>query len=235
MKRSRGVASAVLALALVTAPAARADDAHPFRLALRTGYGVPFGRYADVRTIATFRDPDVNALSDDTYGVIPFWLDAGYEVTPHLLLGAYFAFGIVLPKVAPASNPLSGGCPDGVDCAAIGIRAGIQAEYAFAPDASTQPWLSLGLGYEWVSTTIEDEDIGLEVKSLHHGPELLQLSGGVDFRLTPAFGLGPFATLSALQYTSCSFELSGTEQPCEIEDAAWHGWVLLGVRGVLGL
>ena len=211
------------------------DNAGHFRLGLRTGYGLPIGRYADVRTIATFRDQDVNALNDDTYGVIPFWLDAGYWITPRLLLGAYFAFGIVLPKVAPASNPLSGGCPEGVDCAAIGLRAGIQAEYAFAPGAGVQPWLALGLGYEWVDTTIRDRDIGLEVKSGHRGPELLQLSGGADFRLSPHFGLGPFATLSALHYSDCSFELSGTEQRCEINDGAWHGWILLGVRGTLAL
>ncbi len=235
---------AALALAfsfgLAFAPAARAqespraepDAAGPLRLGLRTGYGLPIGRYADIRNFAGFRDDDVNALGDDTYGVIPLWLDAGYALTPHWLLGAYFAFGIVLPRSAPATNPLSGGCPEGVDCAATGVRAGIAVEYSFTPQSSTRPWLGLGIGYEWVSSTIEDRNISLKLESLHHGPELLQLSGGADFQLSPSFGLGPFATLSALQYTSCSLTFRG-EQTCEIEDAAWHGWVLLGVRGVV--
>lgn len=216
-------------------PAQRPQDrAGHFRLGLRTGYGLPLGRYAEVRNFAGFRDDDVNALSDDTYGVIPIWLDAGYWLTSHLYLGAYFAFGLVLPKVAASTDPLGGGCPEDFDCAATGVRAGIQAEYAFGPYAGVRPWLGLGLGYEWVSTEIKGRTLDLQLESLHHGPELLQLSGGADLGVSRSFDLGPFVTLSALQYTSCTLDFGG-EQPCEIEEASWHGWILLGVRGTLGL
>lgn len=261
---AHGVLSAGLALALAPASGAQAPPAAPpaggpissgpvsagpveplpvelpgdaaghFRLGLRTGYGLPLGRYAEVRNFAGFRDDDVNAISDDTHGVIPLWLDAGYWLTSHVYLGAYFAFGIVLPKVAPSDNPLSGGCPEDVDCAASGVRAGIAAEYAFGPFGATRPWVGLGLGYEWVDSTIDYRTLDFRLQSLQHGFELLQLSGGADFHLSPGLGLGPFVTLSALQYTSCSLDFRG-EQVCEIEDAAWHGWLLLGVRGALTL
>jgi hypothetical protein len=233
--------AAVVALAL-SAPArqARAEQgtgsAAParFRVGLRSGFGVPYGRYAEVRTLASFRDADVNALSDDIHGVIPLWLDVGYRLSPHWVLGGYFTFGVVLPKVAPASNPLAGGCPEDFDCAATGLRAGLQAEYAILT-GPVRPWLGLGLGYEWVHTSIQGKTLDLELATWHSGPELLQLQAGTDFRLDRSFALGPFLALTAMQYTSCSLELTGQSQPCELDDKAWHGWLLLGARGSLEL
>jgi hypothetical protein len=213
---------------------ASSDSGARFRLGLRTGFGVPFGRYAEVRTLASFRDPDVNALSDDVHGVIPFWVDAGYRFSSRLTLGAYFVFGLVLPKVAPAANPLSGGCPDGFDCAATGLRAGIAAEYAFLT-GPVRPWLGLGLGYEWVHTRIEGRTLDLDLATWHSGPEFLHLQAGADFALYPSFGLGPFVTLTAMQYTRCSLELGGQRQSCALDDLAWHGWLLFGARGTLEL
>lgn len=219
--------------AVQPAPLAASEQrAGHLRLGLRTGYGVPLGRYAEVRNFAGFVDDDVNRIGDDTYGVIPLWLDAGYWLTSHVYLGAYFAFGLVLPKQAASSDPLGGGCPQDFDCSATGVRAGIQAEYAFGPYGRARPWLGLGFGYEWVSTKIDGRTLDLQLESLHHGPELLQLSGGTDFGLSRSFELGPFASLSAVRYTSCSLDFGG-QQACEIEAASWHGWLVLGVRGTL--
>lgn len=207
-----------------------------FHLGLRTGFGVPFGKYAQVRN-AGFVDSDVNALSDDTHGVIPLWLDAGYRLSSHLMLGGYFMFGIVLPKVAPAAAPLSGGCPEDVDCSATGLRFGVQAQYAFSPGQLVNPWLGLGLGYEWVTTRIEGELFSnpIEASASHSGPELLHVQAGLDVALSPRLAAGPFASLSGMQYTACTTELSGEEVDCEIEDGAWHAWLVFGLRGTLGL
>jgi hypothetical protein len=237
--RARLGCFAVLAFTLVGSQPAAAGEPSTgalarFRLGLRTGFGVPFGQYAEVRTFASFRDPDVNAISDDVHGVIPFWLDAGYRLSSQLTVGAYFVFGLVLPKVAPATNPLSGGCPEGFDCAATGLRAGIQGEYAFLT-GPVRPWLGLGLGYEWVETHLQGKTLDLDLATGHSGPEFLHLQAGTDFRLTPNFALGPFLTLTAMQYTSCRLELNGQRQSCELDDRAWHGWALLGARGTLDL
>ena len=239
MRALRSLVAAAACLLLGSLPAAAEDPASAdslarFRLGLRTGFGVPFGRYAEVRTLASFRDPEVNALSDDLHGVIPFWIDAGYRLSSRLTLGAYFVFGLVLPKVAPAANPLSGGCPRDFDCAATGLRAGITAEYAFLT-GPVRPWLGLGVGYEWVQTRIEGRTLDLQLATWHSGPEFLQLQAGTDFSLYPSFGLGPFVMLTAMMYTSCSLELGGQRQSCELDDHAWHGWLLLGARGTLEL
>src|SRR5689334_18785802 len=106
MTRAPALLAALLVVALAD-PAAAADEAAAaapggsnVHLALRTGFGVPLGTYAEQRSLAGFRETDVNALGDDTYGAIPLWLDAGYRLTPELMLGAYFVYGIVLPKTA---------------------------------------------------------------------------------------------------------------------------------------
>jgi len=214
-------------------PAATTPADSKLHLALRTGFGVPLGTYAEQRSLAGFRETNVNALGDDTYGAIPLWLDAGYRLTPELMLGVYFAYGLVLPKTAESGDPLGGGCPEGFDCFASGVRLGVQAQYRFLLGPSFQPWLGIGLGYEWVSSRLEGQAFGipLDASTSYSGPDLLQLQGGVDFRLGRVFGLGPFLSVSAMQYTSCSLELSGDASTCELNDGGWHGWLLLGVRG----
>lgn len=238
-----------LALSLVAlAPSLRAEESasepasldgaeRRIQLGLRTGFGVPFGGYADVRQLGTLLDTDVNSLSDDTYGAIPLWLDIGYRLTPRLLLGVYVMYGLVLPKAGAATDPLGGGCPNGLDCSGAGIRFGLQGQYHFAPAARVDPWLGLGVGYEWITSHVEGQAFGfpIDVETEHGGPELLHLQGGVDVRLSPAFALGPFAALSAMQYTSCSATLDGEYTTCRLPDAAWHGWLVFGVRGALGL
>ena len=239
-----GAALSVSTLMVAAAASSGAAEAAPggetlrrLHLGLRTGFGIPIGKYADVRTLAGAVDDDVNALGDDTHGVIPLWLDVGYRLSPHFLLGGYVMYGVVLPKTAPATDPLGGGCPEGLDCSASGVRLRIQAQYAFAPGAPLNPWLGVALGYEWVDSELGGElfSIPFEASTTHSGPDLLQLQGGADFRVNDGFALGPFAAVSAMQYTSCSLELSGEESSCEVDDGGWHGWLVLGVRGALEL
>jgi hypothetical protein len=201
---------------------------------LRSGFAVPYGRFADVRTLATFRDTNVHALSDDIHGAIPIWLEAGYRLTPRLTLGGYAVLGLVLPKVAPATNPLGGGCPENFDCSGLGWRLGVQAEYRFSTGA-VQPWLALGLGYEWVHSHIQGRQLMFELGSWHSGPEFLNVQAGADVPLSSAVAIGPFLALTGMQYTSCSLELLGQTQPCQLDDKAWHGWISFGARGALQL
>lgn len=217
-------------------PPASAPLGGRLHLALRTGFGLPLGKYADVQVLAGVRDDD-NAIRDDTHGVIPIWIDVGYRLDDRLLLGGYFMFGLVLPKTAPADNPLGGGCPEGFDCSATGIRFGVQAQYSFAPAATLNPWLGVAIGYERVGTDLEGEvfSIPFEASTHYSGPDLLQLQGGLDFRAGELLSIGPFASGSAMQYTSCSLTLAGEQSRCELDEGGWHGWLVLGVRGVVEL
>jgi hypothetical protein len=216
------------------APPAREPRLH---LALRTGFGLPLGRYASIRTLASFRDTDVNALADDTYGAIPIWLDVGYRLSARWMFGAYVMAGLVLPRTAASSDPLGGGCPDGLDCSAFGLRLGLQAQYRFAPGEPLDPWLGFGLGYEWIQSEIEGELFAfpVEASTSHAGPDLLHLQGGLDVALAERLAAGPFLSISAMRYGRCSATLSGDEVACELSEQSWHGWLVLGVRGALEL
>jgi hypothetical protein len=179
----------------------------------------------------------VNRLGDDTHGVIPLWLDVGYRFSPQLMAGIYFMYGLVLPKQAPENDPLGGGCPEGVDCFANGIRFGVQAQYSFAPGSFANPWLGLGVGYERISSELEGQLLGFRIdsSSTHGGPELLHVQGGVDLQAAPALRLGPFGAISGMRYTTCTAELAGEDVACRVSEGAWHGWVMVGVRGALEL
>jgi hypothetical protein len=218
-------------------PAAAVPAPARLHLALRTGFGVPFGSYARVRQTATFSDTQVNRIGDDTHGVIPLWVDVGYRFSPQLMAGIYFMYGLVLPKRAPESDPLGGGCPDGVDCFANGIRFGVQAQYSFAPGSFASPWLGLGLGYERISSQLKGQLLGFRIdsSSTHGGPELLHLQAGVDLQPAPQLRIGPFGAISGMRYTRCSAELAGETVACRVSEGAWHGWVMVGVRGALEL
>lgn len=219
---------------------ARADDgdeARRFVIGLRTGYGIPLGSYARVRTLAGIRDENVHSIADDAYGVIPLWLDVGYRIHPSLLIGVYGMYGIVLPKTAAATDPLGGGCPESFDCAGSGTRFGVRGEYSFMPAGPIKPWLGIGFGYERISTHLEGQFAGLEFEAdtSHSGLDLLQLQGGADFALSDVFSLGPFLSLSGMKYGDCALALTGEEQPCELDEAAWHGWLAFGIRGMAEL
>lgn len=238
---TRGLACGAARLALLataTAGLARADDAMAtprLHLALRTGFGLPLGHYADVRTIAGFRQTDVNALADDTYGAIPIWLDVGYRWSEHWMVGVYAMAGFVLPKTAANADPLSGGCPEGFDCSAFGVRLGLQGQYRFTPGGALDPWLGLGVGYESIWSNLDGElfNTPFEASTRHAGPDLVHVQGGLDFPLGDRARLGPFLSASAMRYTACSAELAGDEVDCELEEQSWHGWLVIGLRGAL--
>jgi len=240
----QGPARAVLALGLastlVPSGVASADEGRDERrlhLALRTGFGLPLGHYASVRTVAGFRDTSVNALLDDTHGVIPLWLDVGYRWSAHWMVGGYVMAGLVLPKTAADNDPLGGGCPKGFDCSAFGVRAGLQVQYRLAPGEPLDPWLGLGVGYEWIESSVEGELLSFpfDASFTHSGPDLLHLQGGLDVAIAEDASLGPFLSLSAMRYTACSAELSDDDADCQLSEQSWHGWLVFGVRGALEL
>ena len=59
--------------------------------------------------------------------------------------------------------------------------------------------------------------------------------GGVDFRITRVFGIGPFADFALGQYSGASLKLSAPGRPTvdkngDLANTALHQWLTLGVR-----
>jgi hypothetical protein len=183
------------------------------------------------------RQANVNSVSDDTHGVIPLWLDIGYRILPSLTLGTYLVYGLAVPKSAAANDPLGGGCPQGVECFATGVRAGIQARYSLSPKGRVDPWLAVGVGYEWINVQLKGDVAGFSIdwSTSHFGPEFVHLQTGVDLRQLDLGTLGPFIALSALRYSGCAADINGQSVKCELLKEAYHGWFVFGVRGALEL
>jgi opacity protein-like surface antigen len=186
-----------------------ATDDGKVKLGLRLGYGIPMGDAADGAE-----------LGDFVSGMIPIWVDAGYMVTPNIMVGAYFQYGI-----ASIADDFCGEA----DCSGSDVRFGVQGQYHFSPGQKIQPWAGIGVGYEIAN--INAEIAGVEASFSTKGFEFLNLQGGADFEIANAFVLGPFASFSLGQYSSSS---SGGESE-DIEDKAIHQWLTIGAKGTFSL
>ena len=211
---------AALALSVFTKPStARAEPG--FEAGARLGYGIPMGE--------AVKNSD---LSEGVSGQIPIWLDVGYRPFDALMIGLYFQYGIGFVDGGPAEV-----CDiDGVDCSASDIRLGIQAHYHISPLEQLDPWLGLGIGYEWLG--FSSEGGGFEISSTTSGFEFLNLQAGLDIGVAEHVKVGPFLSFSLGQYDSVSFECDGLQPVCamfgrdgDIEETAMHEWLVLGVCG----
>ncbi|MGC4064078.1 MAG: hypothetical protein QM784_05445 [Polyangiaceae bacterium] len=76
---------------------------------------------------------------------------------------------------------------------------------------------------------------GVDASAGAHGFEFLNLQGGADFKLSPAFGLGPFVSFSLGQYGTMNQKGPGIDSSDSIDNKAFHEWLTLGVRGAFTL
>ena len=235
-QRLSGWAAAIFVISSSTSALADDGDNH-FQIGVRTGYSVFAGKIYDPSSICfagqCFSN-DIFGTSHVVSGQVPLWLDAGYQITPNLMLGLYGQYGFVT---------LDSDCSG---CSAHDIRFGIQAQYRFRPAGKLDPWLGLGVGYESLSLHQgypEQQGFTQPVEptsadSTFRGWELANLQGGVDFRLGSAFTLGPFLSVSLDEFThqSIDYNYPGVANvDGSIYDKAVHEWITLGVKGSFGI
>jgi hypothetical protein len=200
----------VVAASVAFAPSAQAQ----FALDLKLGYALPVGD-------ATLNNP----LSDGISGALPIGIDARYKFTPNLSAGVYFQYAPAFVK----------NCDPGTSCSASGVRLGIEAVYAFMPDAGFNPWVSLGTGWEWA--TFKQSAGGLDGSATLDGWEYFNIQVGGDFALSKMFSVGPYVGFSGGTYTTLSNSSGGTNASVSIPSAnrAFHGWFQFGVKGTVNL
>jgi hypothetical protein len=224
---STGMSAACALLALLASSTARVASAQDpgtgFEAGLRVGNAFALGRIVG-------GDDEGGDLDRTVEGAVPIWIDLGYRVLPELFVGLYgqYAFGRIGDNFGQRCEV----DPD-AECPASMVRLGLQVHHHLAPESGTNPWLGLGLGYEWLTFGIEQSDRGLSITT--HGFELLNLQAGLDFEVTDDFHLGPALSFSIGEYSGISAECSGVaidcmEQP-EIEETGVHHWLMLAVRG----
>lgn len=195
----------VVALAVLVPAAAQAQ----WSIGPRVGYALAMG------------DVDGSMkMSDLTSGQVPIQLDLGYRIQDTALtIGGYLSYGF---------GSVAGITKDqcdlvGVSCSTSSLRLGAQMLYSFG-DAKQQmdPWIGLGLGYDSLTfKAVSDATLS--------GAEFL-LQGGVDWKLSPQFNLGGFASYSLAQYSS----VSGNGGSGTLTDKKMHEWFTIGIRGSFG-
>lgn len=194
-----------------------------FQMDIRTGYAIPYGT-----AIGSQGESDGGelAMSDYVSGQVPLIVDIGGKVIPNLFVGGYFGFGF-----GGAAGNASTSCErSGGGCLAVSLRVGALAQVHFIPEGDVNPWLGYGIGFE--SVALAQDRNGTTSSLAFGGWEFAHFMGGVDFRLTRVFGIGPFIDVSMGQYGSASADNGDTTIDQDIEEKALHGWVTFGARFV---
>lgn len=215
-----------IAAAFVTsclfANVARAEPGTGFEAALRLGYGIPLGDAVED-----------GKLSDGIGGQVPIIVDIGYRITPLVFLGLYAQYGFAWLNDDNACDATN------ASCSAHDIRLGIEAQFHLRPREQLDPWIGVGIGYEWAGLSVEAANT--EVSTTLSGFEFINLQAGLDVKLGEHFYLGPFLNFSIGQYSDASVTCTGGAFCANqfgvngsIDRKAVHEWLILGVRAGYG-
>ncbi|HET9599722.1 MAG TPA: hypothetical protein VFP65_29375 [Anaeromyxobacteraceae bacterium] len=225
-KRHAALAVAVL-VSLAARAEAQAGAVNPgFGASLRLAYGLPAGQ----TTGATGDD-----LSRVFSGSLPIQLDLGYRITPNASVAIYgqYGFGFTasdLDRICAAVATTAGTT---VDCSGHDVRLGVEGFWHFQPGQHFDPWVGLGVGYEWMTVSASANGVSADVSA--HGWEFLNLQLGLDWLVAPSFGIGPFLQVSFGQYGTQEASAPGQSQSQDITNKGVHEWVQFGLRGTFNL
>lgn len=154
-------------------------------------------------------ESDAGSMSDTFGAQATTLVEVGYKPVRALFFGGYGGYG----------GFGAGGSTT--------LRYGIEALAFFNPGGVTDPWFGYGFGFE--SSNGEKGPVAITARGL----EIARLMTGVDFRLSHAFGLGPFAECGFGEYRSLTAKRQNQPpQRTEIRGPA-HFWLSLGARFVL--
>ncbi|MFY2557787.1 outer membrane beta-barrel protein [Corallococcus terminator] len=205
-----------------------------FALGLSVGYGAPYGELGSVDA----DDDESNPVSDLVTGVIPIQLEAGYFFNPNVYLGATFQYGIASLNTDEADCDDAAGVS--VSCSASQLRLGVNLAYHFNVTPKIDPWVSVGVGYEFLNQSVKAEQDGesITAKASVKGFEFIAAQVGLDYRISPKFSVGPFATVTAGQYSTATVSLESSvelpggdlEESEDLESKKIHGFIYGGIR-----
>ncbi|SRR6266542_1018000 len=194
----------IIVAGIMAATISAADGDARFDVGIRVGLGLATAQYVTYRLDGP---PDTPRLDR----VAPVWVEAGYRLTPALLVGAYFQYGFGRVDPSAARPPLF--CPTADSCSTTGhtVRAGGEVQYRIATAAPLAPWLGFGAGYVSHSVTITTRESSAVTTTGSGGVILAPLSpvrisgtttsldvnlqAGADARLGSRATLGPYVSV----------------------------------------
>ena len=225
--RPSTLALAAAVAGFAVAPDARADEPSiAVELGARAGVALPLGSVDAHPTLGggVANDP----LHETAAFTVPLWFDAGVRFARRWYTGAFVS--IAPGSLGPA---LGDGCnSSGIDCSVLDLRAGVDVHYHLRPGRTWDPWVGVGVGYEWLTVHAYQPTGSYDEKLEAKGWEFANLQAGLDCHLAARLGVGPFVALTVAEYSSES-DTSGLRG---FDGArALHGWFVLGVRAAVDL
>lgn len=215
-----------------------------FEWGLGVGVGLPLGD-ADAG-LALYNDDRGNVTplrvrSGGMDGIasyrVPLGLDLGYRLSDVWWVGA---------KVQAGLGGFGDECPTGARCHFTDARLLAWLEHHLRPRSAVDPWLGIGLGYEWLSTVAQvslepaDPDIpfyqSLSATQELSGP-LLMAQAGLGFDLGEQLRVGPFIGGAVGRFIWSSFDCAeglGCPRDGAIDGGGFHAWLSVGVKGSHG-
>lgn len=197
-------------------------------LAMRLGYGIPMGNFANSNTGRI-------KLSDEFSGQIPFWLEIGYRFAERFLPALYLSVGYpFLVKSGPGLAASECHVTGVSSCSGnASLRYGLEFLVKPWPHEKLSPWLGIGTGYESTQYTLKDQQGGTATVA-YKGWEMLNLQLGADYYTTRNVSFGPYAVLSLGRYSTVSIA-SGNEEYASITIGSklMHQWLQFGLKGTV--
>jgi hypothetical protein len=189
-------------------------------LAASAGWGVPAGKVGDLGKSGGSSD-----LSDAISGWVPFALELGYRMIPHLSVSATFQYGFGLLDRCS-------------DCSSHDLSGGANLAWHSTPVEAYTSWVALGVGYERLSVRAHaaamDGFPNLDRQTTLSGIQFLNLRVGGDVAASPRVSMGAFAGVSLGRYGSTSGTVTIGDRAesvsADIEDPDVHAWFTLGLR-----
>lgn len=214
---------AALALLLVPATRARADEQRGFTFGVRAAYALPFGDATSGQR-----------LSGLTTGAAPAQLEVGWRFDERWQAGAYLSYGSAFLGSDARDSLRARGARHVRGHSEQ--RLGLQGFYTLPHQGRLAPWVGLALGLEstrYAQAHLAEGDratvgfLGVETA----------LQAGADWKLSRRMEAGPFLAVHGGRYFS---RLERTEEDDKervrgVRSPAPHGWLELGVRGTFDL
>ncbi|HVV49297.1 MAG TPA: hypothetical protein VHO06_06550 [Polyangia bacterium] len=174
-------------------------------LGARVGFAIPMGDLAADNQLGNF-------LS----GAVPLTLELTIRGNKNVAVGLAFDLAPTLTK----------NCDPGASCSATDYRLNLEAIFTSRAGMPVDPWLGIGVGYEWFELS-ESGELSAEFT----GWDYATIEVGGEFRSGDQLALGPFASFSLGQFSSGSANgASG-----DVANPSLHEWLQFGLRGTINL
>lgn len=132
-----------------------------------------------------------NTPGEDVFGTQVFLLgEVGFKQSKSVFLGAYIGGGI-----GGVGRDLKDQCvlfPAGCSGSTTSFRIGAEFQKHLLPGERFNPWLGIGLGYALSKASIDHQKPNRSPATAVAGDAEIRLMWGVDMRINPTIGLGPF-------------------------------------------